>query len=58
MPHGDAGEWAFEQFKNQAKAAGGEISDDLLQEFKDQLSHALSLSDDNIEMMYQEEDYI
>jgi Pyruvate/2-oxoacid:ferredoxin oxidoreductase delta subunit len=58
MPRGDAGEWTFEQFKEKAQDAGGEITDELLQQFKRQMTRALGLSDDNMAMMYEEEDYI
>jgi ferredoxin len=58
MPHGDAGEWAFDRFKARAKAAGGEITEDLLNEFKAELSRALSLNEDVMGMMQEEEDYI
>jgi len=58
MPHGDATEWAFDQFKEKAQASGGEITDDLLSEFRDTVQRTLGLSTDNLEMMYEEEDYI
>jgi Pyruvate/2-oxoacid:ferredoxin oxidoreductase delta subunit len=58
MPHGDADEWAFERFKDKAVSSGGQITDEMLQEFKKELTRALSLSSDNITMMYEEEDYI
>ena len=60
MPHGTASEWAFEQFKTQAKAAGGEISDDLLQEFKQELTHSLELdaASADVATMMEMEDYI
>ena len=47
MPHGDATE-----------AAGGEITGDLLDDFKSEIQRTLGLSTDNLEMMYEEEDYI
>ena len=57
MPHGDTEEWAFDNFKDKARAAGGVISDDMLQEFRDQVAMGLTQSRDNLEMM-EEEDYI
>ena len=57
MPHGDTEAWAFENFKEKARAAGGVISDDLLQELKDQVATGLAQSRDNLEMM-EEVDYI
>ena len=58
MPHGDAGEWAFDQFKDKARAAGGEVTDELIEQFKREMTRALSLSEDNIAMMDQDSDYI
>ena len=57
MPHGDTEEWAFENFKEKAVAAGGTISDELLEEFREQVSKGLFQSRDNLDMM-EEEDYI
>jgi Pyruvate/2-oxoacid:ferredoxin oxidoreductase delta subunit len=58
MPHGDAAEWAFDQFKDKAKAAGGAITEELIEEFKRSMNRSLSLSDDNVAMMDQDSDYI
>jgi Pyruvate/2-oxoacid:ferredoxin oxidoreductase delta subunit len=58
MPHGNADEWAFEQFKEKAVASGGQITDEMLAEFKKELARAMNLSTDNLAMMYEEEDYI
>ncbi len=59
MPHGNADEWAFEQFKDKARAAGGEITDDLLEELRDQVARAMNLnSSDVLAMMAEEQDYI
>jgi hypothetical protein len=58
MPHGDTEEWAFENFKKKAVAAGGVISDELLAEFRQEVAHGLSQSRDNLEMMAEEVDYI
>ena len=57
MPHGDTEQWAFDNFKKQAVAAGGVISDELMEEFREEVSRGLSQSRDNIGMM-EEEDYI
>ena len=57
MPHGDTEGWAFDNFKEKAVSAGGVISDDLLEEFRVQVSKGLSQSKDNLGMM-EEEDYI
>ncbi len=57
MPHGDTEEWAFEQFKEKARSAGGVITDDLITEFKEEMARGLSQSRDNLEMM-EEVDYI
>jgi epoxyqueuosine reductase len=56
MPHGNADEWAFEQFKEKAQAAGGEITDELLQQFKQQMNRALGF--DSGEAAMEEQDYI
>jgi epoxyqueuosine reductase len=58
MPHGDADEWAFEQFKEKAQASGGQITDEMLAEFKKEITRAMDLSTDNLAMMHEEEDYI
>ena len=59
MPHGNEFEHTFEQFKEKAKAAGGEITDDILQEFKDQMAgHMGNETTDQLVMMDQDADYI
>jgi len=57
MPHGDTEQWAFESFKEKAMAAGGVISDDLMEEFRQEVARGLNQNKDNIGMM-EEEDYI
>ena len=57
MPHGDTEQWAFENFKEKAVAAGGVISDELMEEFRQEVARGLSQNKDNIGMM-EEEDYI
>jgi Pyruvate/2-oxoacid:ferredoxin oxidoreductase delta subunit len=44
MPHGNADEWAFEQFKEKAVASGGQITDEMLGQFKEQINRALGLN--------------
>jgi NAD-dependent dihydropyrimidine dehydrogenase PreA subunit len=56
MPHGNAEEWAFEQFKEKAQAAGGEITEELMAEFKQQMNRALGF--DAAEAAMEEQDYI
>ena len=58
MPHGDASEWAIDQFKEKAKASGGEITDDMLEDLKNQVTRSLGLSGDVLDMMAEEQDYI
>jgi len=59
MPHGNADEWAFEQFKEKAQSSGGQITDELLEQFKEQMNRALGLnSGDVLAMMAEEQDYI
>ena len=57
MPHGDTESWAFDNFKQKAVAAGGVISDELMEQFREEVARGLSQSRDNITMM-EEEDYI
>ena len=57
MPAGDTEEWAFQQFKDKANANGGNITDDMLEEFRAEMARGLSQSRDNMGMM-EEEDYI
>ena len=51
MPHGNASEWAFDNFKQKAVAAGGVVSDELLAEFKQELSEAIRGENDDIELL-------
>ena len=51
MPMGTASDWAFDSFKKKAVAAGGEVSDELLAEFKQDLGAALKGETDDIELM-------
>ena len=59
MPHGGIDEHTFEQFKEKAKAAGGEITDEMLREFKDDMTYNMSLGNDTLQQMWDENpDYI
>ncbi len=59
MPHGNEFEWTFEQFKEKARTAGGEITDDLIDEFRAQVSgHMSNETTDQLVMMDQDADYI
>ena len=59
MPHGNEFEWSFENFKDKARAEGGEISDELMQEFKREMANHLSReTTDQMSMMDQDADYI
>ncbi|CAI8032708.1 3-chloro-4-hydroxyphenylacetate reductive dehalogenase [Geodia barretti] len=57
MPQGDTEGWAFDNFKKQAAAAGGVISDELMENFRQEVARGLSQSRDDLGMM-EEEDYI
>ena len=59
MPHGDSSQWAFDQFKEKAIAAGGEISEELVDKLKAEVSEAVRLATgDSIDIMDQDADYI
>ena len=51
LPYGDTEQWAFQKFKQKAVAAGGVISDELMEEFREEVSRGLSRSKDNINMI-------
>ena len=51
MPHGDASDWAFETFKQKASDAGGVVSDQLLAEFREEVTDAIRRSTDDIEAL-------
>ncbi len=51
MPHGDANQWAFDNFRQKAVAAGGVVSDELLAEFKEELTVTLRRSNDDMELL-------
>ena len=59
MPHGNEFEWTFEQFKTKARAAGGEITEEIIDEFRAQMADHLSHeTTDQLAMMDQDADYI
>ena len=59
MPHGSEFEWSFDQFKERIKEAGGVITDELMEEFKSEISGHLSReTTDQLVMMDQDADYI
>ena len=58
MPRGNADEWAFEVFKKKAKSAGGEVTDELLEEFRQDMSRALQLESVDVVKMLEQDDYI
>jgi len=59
MPHGDEYEHTFEEFKKAAKADGGVITDELIEQFKSEMSQHLSQeTTDSLTMMDQDADYI
>ena len=51
MPHGGPTEWAFDTFKQKAVAAGGVVSDELLAEFKEELTAGIRRANDDIDLM-------
>ena len=50
MPHGDSSQWAFETFKQKAVAAAGVVSDELLAEFKQDITEAIRGENYDIEL--------
>ncbi len=59
MPHGSEFEWSFDQFKDRIKEAGGVITDELMEEFRSEISGHLSReTTDQLVMMDQDADYI
>jgi Pyruvate/2-oxoacid:ferredoxin oxidoreductase delta subunit len=57
MPHGGSDEHAFEQFKAKAKA-GGVITDQLLEDFKKEMTKVLAQKSVDMGAMDQDQDYI
>ena len=51
MPKGTIEDHAFEQFKEKARAAGGVISDELVEDLKSELSRAIGAEYDAVEML-------
>ena len=59
MPQGASDTWAFDNFKQKAIASGGEITDDLLAEFKEEVAEAFRWQTaDTIDLLDQDADYI
>ena len=59
MPRGSSDQWAFDSFKEKARAAGGVVSDEMLSDLKEQLTDAMRLGTaDVVAMMDQDADYI
>ena len=59
MPHGSEFEWAFDRFKDRIKGTGGEITDELMEEFRSEIQNHLSReTTDQLLMMDQDQDYI
>ncbi len=59
MPQGSEFEWSFDQFKERIKEAGGVITDELMEEFRSEISGHLSReTTDQLVMMDQDADYI
>ena len=59
MPHGNEYEWAFEEFKSKARAAGGEVTEELIESFREEMSgHLAQETTDQLAMMDQDADYI
>ncbi len=42
MPHGKPEDWAFDQLRHKAVSAGGKVTDAMLNEFKKELTNALT----------------
>ena len=51
MPHGTTDEWAFDRFKAKAKAAGNQVTPQLIEEFKKEMTRALSQNADTMAAM-------
>ena len=59
MPHGTEFESAFDSFKEKARAAGGEITDEIMEEFRQEMASRLgNETTDQLVMMDQDADYI
>ena len=50
-PHGDSTEWAFDTFKEKAVAAGGVVSDELLAQFKEEITAGIRRLNEDIESL-------
>ena len=56
MPHGTIEQHAFEAFKEQAKASGGEISEEMMDELKSEISRHMSQEYDVVTLMSEDND--
>ena len=51
MPHGTIEDHAFEQFKENAKAAGGEVTEEMVDELKAEIGRAMGQKYDAVAML-------
>ncbi len=51
MPHGTIEDYAFEQFKETAKAAGGEVSEEMVDDLKAEIGRAMGQKYDAVAML-------
>jgi epoxyqueuosine reductase QueG len=59
MPHGTMDDHTFGEFKKQAVANSGEITEEMLGQFKEEMSENLSMTTDTLQQMWDENpDYI
>ncbi len=59
MPHGGFDEYAFDQFKSQVVANGGEATDEMVDELKEKVGRFLTMNNsDVLAMMKEDQDYI
>jgi hypothetical protein len=56
MPHGTIEEHAFENFKDQAKASGGEITDQMMADLKEEIGRHMAQEYDVVTLMSEEND--
>jgi len=56
MPHGTIEEHAFENFKDQAKATGGEITDQMMADLKEEIGRHMAQEYDVVTLMSEEND--
>ena len=51
-PHGEPPQWAFDTFKQKALAAGGVVSDELLEEFREEVTAGIRRSQTDVDLLY------